>query len=1313
MPSVTRNSGLRITVPPTHGISEIVSPGKRRTPRTRAFGATPLPTDPMATALVNEAIIEALDSQGLKLVDSVEFTPAVTPGPPLTRGRRAAGPPTEKIAELELDLAPQEDAVVLLEVDGMYSWQFAAETGVTPAQPIRRGIRQPAAQRRVKFRIEMPVTKQPARPGRRGIPDFVADKVKAYVLKFAARIAVGQAIKFLERNVRRGIVRMDSLDPAAWSLVDDLSSLNLPSDRPARILLFVHGTFSSTIGAYGALTGTPWGQKFLEGARANYDAVIGFDHATLSSDPLANATDLLNRLERIDWNHAPHFDVVAHSRGGLVFRSLVEQLMPLSNWQAYYDRVIFTACTNGGTLLAEPDNWQTLIDLHTNLAVAASRLLGMIPQAKAVTLVLKEVIQGLGAFVKYCATTAFSDGDVPGLAAMEPDGDFIRKINEAQQGQPTIEKSYYCAITSEFEPQLLNGDHEPKELPRRLVQWIADAFVDKLMREPNDLVVNIASMTAIDPKVGNFIKDRLDFGKNPQVYHTNYFFQPSVINALTNWLRLAEPSQPAVSRATPGASAKKRRSPKAKPVTRGRSKPKKAPKIAEVALLTIIPTSGRLVVPLGSVIGATLPAAVDRDIIVTTADISVKDCLKWIEEKAPSYVVVRRDYQGRTLDYAFGAEEVVERAKDSSPAAQLIDALNLHESDSSESRSITDEMKPIENATGTPTANRIVVLDRGQPVGVLPGIGAPESSAGLVNMARMASHPRNNADRILMTRAMPTFSVADIPLGAIPSSTRGALASAIRPRGVSVKAANGGPRRATRGAVVRSAPRAVAPKVTCYFHAEMDGEVILKRAASVELFVSREVISRLTGAAADAGSGEVDPSKKLMIQVFPKNNFEMVGDDRVEIDPPAPGSPQQLIFDLRPTHLGEGEVWVIARQGQVPLVTLVLKPKIVEAKGAGAARATADAVTSEAPALAEPINQLFILEQRNGNESSYRFQFQAPGLKLLEWDSSKVFVGDRRQYVDNLYKQIEARWIGNENDVEAFADEMREFGGDLLDELFPPKLQQILWDHRTDLNSIMVISDEPFIPWEIVHLKEPGKPLPAETKFLGQMGLVRWLHEAGWPPDKLQVRKGQVRYVIPNYPDPDYVLPEAQLEAGFLEKKFEATAVEAKSISLRKLLRDPGGFDLLHFACHGQADQGNIASAALLMEGRMENGQYVADLLTATTVEQNSVLKGPDGNRPLIVLNACQVGRAGYKLTGIGGFAQAFLRRDAGAFVGTLWSVGDSPARTFTETFYAELLKKSRIADAAIKAREAARKAGDATWLAYVVYGNPQATISK
>jgi hypothetical protein len=88
-------------------------------------------------------------------------------------------------------------------------------------------------------------------------------------------------------------------------------------------------------------------------------------------------------------------------------------------------------------------------------------------------------------------------------------------------------------------------------------------------------------------------------------------------------------------------------------------------------------------------------------------------------------------------------------------------------------------------------------------------------------------------------------------------------------------------------------------------------------------------------------------------------------------------------------------------------------------------------------------------------------------------------------------------------------------------------------------------------------------------------------------------------------------------------------------------------------------------------------------------------------------LNACQIGREGYRLTGIGGFAQAFLKGGIVIFVVTLWSVGERPARIFTETLYLSLIKGMTLTEATVAVRQQAKQAGNATWLAYAVYGHP------
>ena len=116
--------------------------------------------------------------------------------------------------------------------------------------------------------------------------------------------------------------------------------------------------------------------------------------------------------------------------------------------------------------------------------------------------------------------------------------------------------------------------------------------------------------------------------------------------------------------------------------------------------------------------------------------------------------------------------------------------------------------------------------------------------------------------------------------------------------------------------------------------------------------------------------------------------------------------------------------------------------------------------------------------------------------------------------------------------------------------------------------------------------------------------------------------------------------------------------------------------------------------------------------MLATTVRHEAALRA-DGMQPIVVLNACQSGRSGYTLKGMGGFAEAFIDAGAGVFVGSSWSIADPPGISFTIWVYAQLVDARKpLATAAAAARKKAREDGDATWLAYVVYGHPRARVS-
>lgn len=1239
------SKGLHVTIPESYEFVETTALQRRRRKRSRrqSFRAGPVPQADNDVAAETDELLGALEDQQVELFDDIEIR-AIKPRSKRDRRGRLRKP-TEKV-KIDVELSPDEAAVLLLEQDGVYSWELPGKVRESKGLGKRRGARVAPAKKRATFTVTVTAEATAERPSkRRGfIKKLIPGKIRAFVLKFVAGKVVEGMMHFLERNVEEGPVILSDSDPSKWERTDSLNSLAVPHDRPAKILLFVHGTFSSTVGSYGALSAYSWGEQLLDTALGEYDAIIGYDHRTLSRTPYENAVDLLEALKSVEWAFPPHFDVIAFSRGGLVFRSLVEQILPIDGWQAHFDRAVFVACTNGGTELADPDNWHALLDLYTNIAVAGTRVLGLVPQATFVSRVFRETIRGLGGFLKFIASAAVTEQRVPGLAAMDPDGPFVAEINQEQPGQPTPQTTQYFAITSEFDVR--RGG--PKEFSKRLIGMLADRFTDRLMGASNDLVVDKPSMTAIDLGMGKFIKDSFDFGPNPIVYHTVYFNQPQVSDLLTNWLQIgfvaANGGGPHAESLEPGGFAEPE-----------------------------------------------MPAVVNSNIQIVSAEMPAAEVASKLGKKPTDFVVVRRKYGDETLFYGRRSGDVLGMTRRRGQNVTLGGALDLHEQTRSTDRELDDvHTNPYHSGA---RSGPEVVLRRGRPVGILSEEISPVDSVELVTRSRA---PERDVKK---TKARTRASI------------------------MAIKKNGGGRRRRPKPSKTRASrpPRPVhrtePVKPVCHFHAEMPEQAEVGKVTSIEVLVSREEIERTVGPTAAKGiSKAIDWQKKLIIQVMPRVNCKVVGERRIEIDPPAPEGPQLLVFDIKPSHTGLGEVWVLARQGQVPLVTLVLSPTFVKKLRKAAKRTSASASRADVEPLAEPLHQLTIFDRQDGNQWFHEYHLFSPKLKILGTYESKRFNEDkvkRETYVNDLYDRIEKFWSTNKSDFDKFMMNLRAFGVSLFDQLFPVELQKILWKHRNSLKSIQVISQEPFIPWELIHLKQPSRSLPPKGNvFLGEIGLVRWLHNVGWAPKKLAFRKGKAFYVIPDYPDPELKLTGAQKEATLLKKLLKARAFKPQeSATLFELINKPGAFDVLHFACHGEATISKIWNAGLLMKGRMEDDEYVEDILEVTSVESFADLRAPDGNRPLVFLNACQAGRGGYKLTGTGGFAQAFLKGGAGAFVGTLWSVGDTPALIFAEHFYKALQLKKNFSEAALAARQASKKAGDATWLSYTVYAHPHGTM--
>jgi len=1278
MPETTLPSGVKVAHPDFLEVAgaspESGFPGGRRRP----LPTGPISIGPAVEDQTSADLLAALSDQGLQELDHFDLRPraeaaAQARSTPIPTG--ASGP---QVA-VEASVGADESAVVLTEHDGVYRWHVGrAATGV--GAPATRAAA--PGQRLLHFDIELLGPAPEVAGTRNWIVDLAVDGIRGWVLKFAAHATVEEAVEHLEKNSRTGLVFVKGTDPEQWEFQAEVNPLSLPAARPGRVLLLIHGTFSSTLGGFGALTATPWGRQFLTAAGEAYDFIIGFDHPTLRETPLENATALLELLKRA-LPAGTQVDVITHSRGGLVFRSLSEILLPTSEWKPNIGRVVMVAVPNAGTFLAEPENWSALVDLYTNIAVGACRLLKLMPHAAVAATILNQLIKSAGEFVKYLAETAAGEGGVPGLDAMRPSGEFVKDLNQTQAGQPGPGALSLYAVTSEFSPSLTGPDVEGSGLPKRVLLMCAGASMNQLMREANDLVVQTSSMTAVDEAAGRFVTDEFSFGATGKVYHTTYFIRPETVNALARWLRLEAPHAKAV---------------------------------ADVQRRTI-----RLA-------HADIPALVDTDVSLFDATDSSGHVLTAIQTFAPSYVVIQRQESGRVAHYAFLEEELLAQLRGGDPGRPLGDALNLLEVTESPAQTVGTAARVAGNPEAT-TARRAVVMVGDLPVGVVP---APsdfvphEDLPGLANA--IGGFGGASASSGTVRRIMPTFGTGPSYRGPRRSTFMytgaprgGADTIVIEPAGPELlraprSAPEAGPS-GTRGAA-GTAPAPVvanpATKVPLYFLAEMPGEVKVSATCTVVVTVSREALQAAAAAASATGTGDAVAARKLVIQVIPRAQFA-IDEDRYTVDIPEPGKPKSLFFDLTATHEGDGEIWVVIRQDQAPICTLVLQPKVVAATSGTPRRLHAESEAGDAPFLNAPLHQLRIMDVRNGPELRYRFELYSPSLMLLKEFKSEDMKEDVQSFVNRLYKDIEQRWMSTKGDQDDFAAEMRAIGADLFSKLIPPELQQILWQYRNEITSILAISTEPFIPWEVVLVKDPAAKGMLGSRYLAEMGLVRWLYEAGWPPDELRIRRGRARYVIPNYPAPEYVLLEALKEAGGLQTRFGATSVTPQPSQVRDLLSEKS-FDLLHFACHAGAEGEDVSKGRIFLEGRMERVgaemKYIPATIDATVVDAYADMKEADGTRPVVVLNACQAGRAGYRLSSTGGFAQSFLKGGAGAFIGALWSVGDQPARSFTEEFYDQLRNSQTVAGAATLARQKAKSAGDATWLAYVVYAHPNAVLS-
>ncbi len=335
---------------------------------------------------------------------------------------------------------------------------------------------------------------------------------------------------------------------------------------------------------------------------------------------------------------------------------------------------------------------------------------------------------------------------------------------------------------------------------------------------------------------------------------------------------------------------------------------------------------------------------------------------------------------------------------------------------------------------------------------------------------------------------------------------------------------------------------------------------------------------------------------------------------------------------------------------------------------------------------------VLIIIKRNGQE--YEMMLDSKGTSYEKMGGFK-FEGDPEEKFRVLFKDIQ----DHTNDINEAVQRNGEY---LYDILFTESLKDKYWKIRDEITSIQILSEEPWIPWEIVkpYRKLDNGEVESDTFICERFAMSRWITGR---ERQIKDRLEDVKVVVPA----DTKLRFSLEERKWIEDKGREIGFRVSTDSSEeefKYTLKNGKSDLIHFCTHGRLEADPLYSIIELES----NGKIrPIDISGEATRFGNA--------HPLVFMNACESGAQQIFLTGIQSWVMRMIGAGVSAFVGTLWSVTDEVAIEFAKAFYSNLLNGYSLGESVKMSRQYCRKlpnAPDASWLAYVLYGEPNATIT-
>ncbi|MFK7889901.1 MAG: CHAT domain-containing protein [Granulosicoccus sp.] len=351
----------------------------------------------------------------------------------------------------------------------------------------------------------------------RGVGQWVIKGLKVIGIDIAGSIS-----EFVSEKVESKLSPGPGLYQCGSSHASDLQPVG-SIDKSKPILVFIHGTASSTDGSFGALWAE--GSERIASLLDHYDnQVLAYQHQTLTLSPAENALELLSALNDLQSSahqeHPLRLHIVTHSRGGLVGEYLCRGTRIVGaafddidiNFfvDDVYKRDKAVLQTLGGIL----DRTDIIVEKFVRVACPARGttladgrfdryLSGLVNVMEKVPGLSNPVFDGVSSLLLAVVHKRTEPEELPGIEAMMPVSPTIRMLNRPD-------------ISVKADLHVIGGDVKASGFFNRLKVIITDLFY----REDHDLVVNTPSMFGGAPRLQD-VRYWVDTGG--KVNHFRYF----------------------------------------------------------------------------------------------------------------------------------------------------------------------------------------------------------------------------------------------------------------------------------------------------------------------------------------------------------------------------------------------------------------------------------------------------------------------------------------------------------------------------------------------------------------------------------------------------------------------------------------------------------------------------------------------------------------------------------------------------------------------------------------------------------------------